>query len=204
MVAEVNINEYGDNENQDLGKRFSIDKDKYPQYSIFDQAGNRIIMPNTDKNWKEMDIIFFLRDNNVWIGMPECTERMDQFAAIFMNRLANKKEEQAEEVITGVEDLIENGGTDDTKPEIAKVYLQIMEKIIESWLSTGSTSKWYKSEAHRLQKIFEDEKKMKSIAEKKQIDMKRRLNILYSFAMPAKIVEEFMKELERKEGKDEL
>lgn len=199
MVAEVNINEYGDNENQDLGKRFNIDKDKYPQYSIFDKTGKRTIMENVDKDWKEMDIIFFLRDNGVWIGMPQCTERLDQFAAVFMKTLANKKknaEEDAEAVLDQLDNFVEEGGTEDSPATTAKVYLQVMDKILESWIMTGSSSKWFKAEAHRLQGIFEDEKTMKSISEKKQGEMKKRLNILYSFARPNRIEPDFLKMME--------
>lgn len=205
MVAEVNINEYGDNENQDLGKRFNIDKDKYPQYSIFDRSGKRTIMPNTDKDWKEMDIIFFLRDNNVWVGMPHCTERLDQWAAVFMKSILDKRDDDVEAAADQLENFIEDGGSEDSPAEIAKIYFTIMEKVQESWLATGSHTKWYKNEANRLQKIFEDEKKMKSINDSKKLEMKKRLNILYSFARPTKIDPEFLKMLEagRKE-KDEL
>ena len=205
MVAEVNINEYGDNENQDLGRRFNIDKEKYPIYSIFKRDGTRIDMKNTEQNWREMDIMTFLREQDIWISMPECTERMDQFAAIFMKLLKDmKKDDRAHEVIDTVEKFIEDGGAQDTSVEIAKVYLLIMEKIYESFVKTGNAEKWYKNEAHRIQKIFEDEGKMKSIKENKLKVMKTRLHVLYSFAKPVKIAADFEKNMDEALEKDEL
>lgn len=196
MIAECNINEYGDNENQDLGKRFNIDKETYPQYSIFKRDGTRIIMPEVAEKWKEMDIIFFLRENDVWVGMPDATERLDQFAAIFMEMLKRKNDANAEEVMNALENFIESGGSNDSPAAIAGVYFKLMERIYESYLGNHQKNDvWYKQEAHRLNNILTDEKKLTSINAEKQKKMKTRLNILYSFAKPAKIHQDFMKEI---------
>lgn len=194
ITAEVNINEYGDQENQDMARRFSIDKEKYPHYRLFKQDGSYAIMPNHEEKWKEGDIIMFLRDSGVWIGMDDCTERMDQYAAIFMNELLVKKNrDHAEEVMDSVEDFVEGGGSADSSAAIADVYHFVMEKI----MSKGDT--WYVNEAHRLKSILNDETKLKSITKQKHAQFRTRLNILYSFAQPMKLMK-----LDDMKSKDEL
>ena len=43
IAAEVNINEYGDRENQDLAFKFDVSKEDYPVYKLF----NRDIHPDS-------------------------------------------------------------------------------------------------------------------------------------------------------------
>ena len=61
-------------------------------------------MPNTEEKWKELDQLVFLRENGVWIGLPGCSERMDNFASIFMQQIKKKNnEDNVEEVVSAVE-----------------------------------------------------------------------------------------------------
>ena len=99
VVAEVNINEYGDKENQDLAERFKIDKESYPHYRLFTGPDRFVPMPDTGDNWRELDIVFFMRSQKVWIGMPNCTERMDQWAALFMKQMEKDDLSAAEKVL---------------------------------------------------------------------------------------------------------
>lgn len=178
MVAEVNINEYGDKENQDLAERFKIDKESYPHYRLFTAPDKFVPMPDTGDNWRELDIVFFMRSQKVWIGMPNCTERMDQWAALFMKQMEADDKEAAEKVLLAAKRFADDGGAEDTNPEQTKPYVFCMEKILEKGKD------WYQPEAHRIRKILTDEKKTKSIAATKLKEMKARLNVLWSFAIP--------------------
>jgi len=179
-VAEVNINEYGDKENQDLAERFKIEQSSYPHYRVFTSPDNFVIMEDTEKNWKELDIVMFLRKNHVWLGMEFCTERMDQFASLFMKQVKANDQDSAREVLKVAESFAQTG-SEDTSVFIAKIYVGLMKKILEKG------EDWYRSEAYRLNKLLGDEKKVKSIDKEKLKGMKARLNILWSFAVPVPV-----------------
>lgn len=193
-IAEVNINEYGDKENQDLAARFNIDDKSYPHYRLFKKSENLqnqanepdpfatwTIMENTDKDWKELDIVMFLRKNNVWVGMPFCTERMDQFSALFMKQFQSNDLSAAGQVLQVAEKFSETG-SEDTSVFVAKIYVGLMKKILEKGVEEGEN--WYRNEAYRLNKLLGDKEKVKSINSEKLTTMKARLNILWSFAIP--------------------
>jgi len=193
-IAEVNINEYGDKENQDLAARFNIDDKAYPHYRLFKKSENLenqanepdpfatwTIMENVDKDWKELDIVMFLRKNNVWVGMPFCTERMDQFSALFMKQFQSNDLAAAKQVLQVAEKFSETG-SEDTSVFVAQIYVGLMKKILEKGVEEGEN--WYRNEAYRLNKLLGDKEKVKSINSEKLTTMKARLNILWSFAIP--------------------
>lgn len=183
MVAEVNINEYGDKENQDMGSRFGITKESYPQYRLFTDPVTFVTMPDTGENWRELDIVFFMRSQKVWIGMPNCTERMDQWAALFMKQMQKDDKEAAEKVLLAAEKFAADGGAEDTSTEQTQSYIFCMQKILEKGAG------WYQPEAQRLRDILSNEDKRKSIKDKKLKEMKARLNVIWSFAIPVPLDE---------------
>jgi hypothetical protein len=79
------ILEYGDRENQDLGKRFDIESDDFPVYKLFKgdpSAENAIPYEGTKKN--RVDILMFLKTNGIYVGLPTCIELFDEFASEFL------------------------------------------------------------------------------------------------------------------------
>merc|ERR1712226_1667098 len=110
--------------------------------------------------------------------MPNCTERMDQWAALFMKQMNKDDKKAAEKVLLAAEKFGSEGGAEDTSPEQTQPYIFCMQKILEKG------SEWYQPEAQRIRKILTDEKKRKSIKPKKLKEMKARLNVLWSFAIP--------------------
>ena len=121
----------------------------------------------------------FLRKENVWVGMPHCTERMDQFAALFMKQIKANDKAAAMQVLD-VAETFSKTGSDDTSPKQAKVYVDLMKKILDKG------EDWYRSEAYRISQVLskEKEKEKKSIPQEKLANLNARLNALWSFAVP--------------------
>ena len=90
-----------------------------------------------------------------------------------------------------------DGGAEDTSAEQTKPYIFCMQKILEKG------SEWYQPEAQRIRTILTDEKKRKSIKPKKLKEMKARLNVLWSFAIPVPL-DDLEAGVSEQKQKDEL
>lgn len=76
IVAEVNINEYGDQENQDLAKIYGIEKEDFPVYKLFRGSPNpEEALPFEGAVKKRTQVLSFLKQNGVYVGLPTCIER---------------------------------------------------------------------------------------------------------------------------------
>jgi len=130
-------------------------------------------MDSSGEKWREMDMLFFLRDNDVWVGLEHTTEILDQYAALFMQQIKKNDEESAKEVLIALT-------KDAVQPE-KEVYKLIMNKMLEKGAD------WHTNEAWRIRKILDDTDKVKSINKDKLENMKARLNVLFSFGKPVNI-----------------
>lgn len=169
IAAEVNINEYGDRENQDIGFKFDISKEDYPVYKLF----NRDPMPTASIPYEgegktRRDILAWMKQNGVYVGLPTCIEVFDDLAHKFI-----KNEAKRSSTISLAENeasKIEN----ETKRKYAEVYVKVMKRIQEKGI------KWVDSELRRIEKNLED----KSIKDDLKTNMRSRQNILESFKFP--------------------
>lgn len=130
-------------------------------------------MDSSGEKWREMDMLFFLRDNDVWVGLEYTTEILDQYAALFMQQIKKNDKDSAKEVLAALT-------KDAVQPE-KEVYKLIMNKMLEKGAD------WHTNEAWRIRKILDDKDKVKSINKDKLENMKARLNVLFSFGKPVNI-----------------
>ena len=76
LVAEVNINEYGDQENQDLAQIYQIEKEDFPVYKLFRGSTDPEKALSFDGSVKKRtQVLSFLKQNGVYVGLPTCIER---------------------------------------------------------------------------------------------------------------------------------
>ena len=76
LVAEVNINEYGDQENQDLAQTYGVKIEDYPVYKLFRGSSDPTAALTFDGTVKKRtQVLSFLKQNGVYVGLPTCIER---------------------------------------------------------------------------------------------------------------------------------
>ncbi|CBY12622.1 unnamed protein product [Oikopleura dioica] len=168
IVAEVNINEYGDQENQDLAKIYGIEKEDFPVYKLFRGSTNPDdSLPFEGAIKKRTQVLSFLKQNGVYVGLPTCIERFDELAAEFMNASSKDEKEQVQKKAQAAADRIE----DKLEKYHAETYVKIMKKLIENG------KEFIAKEEERITKGLSD----KSIKKEAKIGMKSRENILQSF-----------------------
>merc|ERR1719276_7240 len=168
IVAEVNINEYGDQENQDLAKIYGIEKEDFPVYKLFRGSPNpEEALPFDGTVKKRTEVLSFLKQNGVYVGLPTCIERFDELAAEFMNASTKEEKEQIQKKAQTAADKIE----EKLEKYHAETYVKIMKKLIEKG------EEYIAKEEERITKGLND----KSIKKEAKIGMKSRENILQSF-----------------------
>ena len=165
LVAEVTISEYGEKENEALRERFGVSKDDYPAYKLF-LKGNVDNPVNYSGDSSADDLTRFVKlEGGLWIGLPGCLQNLDKLAAEFMagDEDARKQSlDSARAIFEGLED--------ENDKKNAKVYIKIMEKILEKGDDYVST------ETKRVGGLAEG----KVTSDKKEM-FKTRINILSSF-----------------------
>jgi len=171
ICAEVNINEYGDRENQDLGFKFDISSDDYPVYKLFvgDPAPENAI-PFEGKSKKRTEILMFLKEHGVYVGLPTCLELFDEFAAEFMTKKSGADQQKVIKESESEASKI----VDKAERFHAETYVKIMKRIADKGVE------FIKTEDSRISKSLAD----KSIKQEVKVGMKSRQNILQSFKYP--------------------
>jgi len=166
LVAEVNVKDYGDKDNQDLAEKYEVKSKDFPVLKLFRQGVDE---PETFKGeFKVDDIIAFVKTHTgVYIGLPGCIQEFDKIAEEFIKIRDPKKRE---ELLKSAKDMAGKGLETPKNTEYAQIYVKLMEKIIEKG------DEFVKNEIQRVENI----RKTKISVDKKE-GLQKRLNILQAF-----------------------
>ncbi|KAF2899663.1 hypothetical protein ILUMI_06523 [Ignelater luminosus] len=172
LIAEVGIKDYGDKENEELGKKYGVkSKDDLPAVRLFLQGRNDPIQLPKSSEWTVDNLRNLVRDNtDIYIGLPGCLEKYDKLAMEFVRASMKDKDKKVKDT----EKLLSKE-TESDKPT-AKTYVLFMKKILEQGVQ------FIKQEITRLGKIVKDGK----VNDKKKEELSHRINILHSFSVPLK------------------
>ncbi|CAG5098885.1 Oidioi.mRNA.OKI2018_I69.XSR.g16061.t1.cds [Oikopleura dioica] len=171
LVAEVNINEYGDQENQDLAQTYGVKIEDYPVYKLFRGSSDPTAALTFDGTVKKRtQVLSFLKQNGVYVGLPTCIERFDELAADFMKSEKKGEKQEIQEKAQAAADKI----SDKLEKYHAETYVKIMKKILEQG------EDFISKEEARISKGLND----KSITKEAKVGMKSRENIIQSFKYP--------------------
>lgn len=113
LVAEVGIKDYGDKENEELGKRYGIKtKDDLPAVSLFLQGRNDPLEFPKSSEWTVDNLRNLIRDNtDIYIGLPGCLEKYDKLAMEFVGASTKDKEKKIKETEKFINRETENVST---------------------------------------------------------------------------------------------
>ncbi|KAH0951397.1 hypothetical protein HN011_008111 [Eciton burchellii] len=169
LIATIGVKDFGNKENSDLAQRYNIKKEDFPVVLLFVQGKSEPIRFITERNsdFTGEYLKRFIRFNSkVYLGLPGCIDRLDKLAEEF--KIAGEQKRQ--------EILKKTKIFEDTLPEeqreAAKVYLKIMEKILER----GDV--FIQTEETRIQGLLYKGK----LSEQKKRTMEEKRNILQSFS----------------------
>ncbi|XP_064612893.1 endoplasmic reticulum resident protein 29-like [Liolophura sinensis] len=170
IIGEVQIADYGDKDNSDLGERFSVKKEELPVYKLFMDGKEKATYSGDVKNADDIKS-FLIQQSGLWIGLPACLENFDNLVKDFFK--AGKKTAQ-EKVIAKAEEAIKEL-TSDSERTSAEIYIKTMKKILEKGKDFVET------EIARVEKL-----KAGKVSDKKKEQLGDRLSILTSFKIRQK------------------
>jgi len=170
LIAEVQIADYGDKDNADLGERFGVKKGDFPVYKMFVQGKPDPFQYSGD--FKSADKIkkFIMESSGLWLGLPACLEEFDKLVSQFFKAGEDgkaailKKAEDAAAALTQAQDQ-----------ESAEVYVKMLRKVLDKG------DKFIQQETERVEKLRDGK-----VSDKKKEQLGRRLNILTSFELRLK------------------
>mmetsp|Transcript_92989 Transcript_92989/g.240261 ORF Transcript_92989/g.240261 Transcript_92989/m.240261 type:complete len:246 (-) Transcript_92989:59-796(-) len=160
MIGEVPVQEYGDQENDDLRERFSLKKDDFPAYMLFNKAnpnGLRYSGLITAE-----DVSGWLRRNAIKMPSIGTIEELDALAKKFL------KETLSDEHLDAAKKLVDDKFSMDKK---APMYVKIMQKIKEK----GEA--YIGGEVSRVHKLMDGK-----LTPEKKAELSDKLKILNVFA----------------------
>lgn len=98
LVAEVGIKDYGEKDNEELGKKYGIkDKEDLPSVQLFIQGKSDPVKFSKDSKWTVENLQNLIRDNtDVYIGLKGCLEKYDKIAMNFVSE--KNKEKKLKEI----------------------------------------------------------------------------------------------------------
>lgn len=160
FIGEVQVQEYGDKENDDLREKYKLNKDDFPIYLFFDTA-NTEGLKYTGAH-KAEDIAAWLRRNQVKMPAVGTIAELDEIARAFL------KEGLPEAQIGKAKELAQGQYSTDKK---ATMYVKIMEKVKEKGVA------YLTSESERVSKLMDS----KVTAEKKA-ELVDKMKILSVFS----------------------
>jgi len=175
LVAEVNIQDYGEKENFDLAARYGITLDDLPEYRIFlnGQLDEPIVYKGDEEKSDEIKK-FVIKETGLWLGLPACIEEFDKIVKRFLaTRLTDERQSILAEAVTEKDRIAESG--DPVAKERAEVYVKTMQKIMD----VGE--KFVSQELTRVEKLSDGK-----VSEKKKTQLKDRASILTSFQLHLK------------------
>lgn len=168
LVASVGIQDYGEKENQDLGDRFGIKKDDFPQIRLFLNGDLQKPITFDDSEYKSDNIKTFVKQKaGIKLLLDSCLEKFDDLANKFAAEKATK--DQQKKVLESTKTKA-SALTNEAEKKSANIYVKIMEKAIERGVV------FYDSERQRLQNLLSTK-----LSDGKKKELQGRLNIIQSF-----------------------
>lgn len=159
LVAEVPVQEYGDKENDDLRERFSLKKDDFPAYFLFNEANkDGLKYPGSVK---ADEMAAWLRRQKIMFPAIGTIAELDEIAKAFL------KEGLADSQIAAAKKVVEESYKEDKK---AQMYLKIMDKI------KAKGEGYVVDETKRVGKIMEGK-----LAAEKKAELSDKLKVLGAF-----------------------
>jgi endoplasmic reticulum protein 29 len=174
LLAEVNVAEHGEKENQALLHRFSIKADSFPQYRLYKadvSTSKPLVFEGEDKTSSALST--FLKTNGIWIGLEGSIEAFEMLANEFMG---TEDESLRTKIGEKGKDLLKT--LTESQIKSANYYMKVMANIIKNGKNYAS------DELERLKKMLEDKKN--NLPEDKLAWFRIRSNILSTFVDKAK------------------
>ncbi|KAJ2940186.1 hypothetical protein O0L34_g11750 [Tuta absoluta] len=165
LVADVNVKDYGEKDNEALALKYGATKDNFPLVKLFLKGKSDPIAFDDAKGFTTETLRSFVRDKSgLYMSLPGCVRQLDLLAAKFMQSKESDRKKVLKEVESEQKKL--------TAKQVAsgKVYKTIMEKVLEK--GDG----FIKTETDRVKKILSGK-----ISEEKKKEINTRLNILHNF-----------------------
>ncbi|TRY70686.1 hypothetical protein TCAL_10026 [Tigriopus californicus] len=170
FVGEVGIKDYGDKDNEELGKRYNIVKDDYPVMMIFvknDKSGE-VEASKFAGDFKSANLKNFLRQKSgIYLPLPGCLEEFDNLADQFMSTEDLSTKQQTYKNADAKAQRI----SDEKQQKRAETYVKYMKKI----LSDGD--EFLSKESARIKKLLSGK-----ITDTKMKELEEKTNVLRSFA----------------------
>uniref|UniRef100_A0A2M4AV89 Putative endoplasmic reticulum protein erp29 n=2 Tax=Anopheles triannulatus TaxID=58253 RepID=A0A2M4AV89_9DIPT len=170
LFALVGIKDYGEKDNTDLERRFSIPKE-YPVVKLFSHNATKPIdFPIGEELSADSLRLFLKRNTDLYIGLPGCVQKLDEFVHAFLHSSDNvAKQSIIEQIETLGKEL------DETDPFRAsyQTYAALMRKILHS---SKPPSVVVQEEMDRIGKILQGK-----LSDTKRNELKLRTNIIQSF-----------------------
>lgn len=170
FVGEVGIKDYGERDNEELGKRFNVDKEDYPVVFVFKRKDDGQL---EHFRFKESDFsaesikAFMRRHSGLYLPLAGCVEALDRV----LERALEQSEVDWKKTQGEMEKAMQSLSDPKDKPK-AEVYIKIVKKVVSD--GDGFVDK----EVKRTKKMMEG----KLTADKKK-QLKEKLNVLLSFEL---------------------
>jgi endoplasmic reticulum protein 29 len=173
MVAEVGIKDYGEKDNEELGKRFGASKDNYPVVMLFvrDEKTKKIneFRFPASEDFKAANLKNWMRQkSDIYLPLPGCLEEFDRLADRLMS--ATSPGEKGKVMAEAEKALIDLSTDEADKAKKAEIYVKIMRKVSSEGESFAT------AEIERIKKVLEGK-----LSSTKKQQMEQRINVLKSF-----------------------
>eukprot|EP00095_Tigriopus_kingsejongensis_P006876 maker-scaffold605_size125465-snap-gene-0.32 protein:Tk06876 transcript:maker-scaffold605_size125465-snap-gene-0.32-mRNA-1 annotation:"endoplasmic reticulum protein erp29" len=169
FVGEVGIKDYGDKDNDDLGRRFKIVKEDYPVMMIFikNQDSGEIVSSKFAGEFKSANLKNFIRQKSgIYLPLPGCLEEFDNLADHFMQSTELSGKQQA---LKNAEVKLQRVSEDKNKKR-AENYVKYMKKI------TSDGVDFIIKETARIKKLMGGK-----LSDQKKKELEEKVNVLHSF-----------------------
>lgn len=165
LLAEVGVEEHGNEQNKDLGEQYSISPDDFPQFRLF-KSGEDISSPVafTGESVTADALKRFIKSAGISVVLEGCLESFDLLASRFLSNPSDRDN------IGNEGKTLLNNLSDENEIKSAKYYMKVMAKLIND-------SNFASNEINRLNKILDGQ----GFSDDKVRWFKIRLNILSSF-----------------------
>ncbi|ESN94747.1 hypothetical protein HELRODRAFT_87627 [Helobdella robusta] len=177
LVAEVNIKDYGEKDNDDLKQRYNINKDDFPEYRLFLKNAKDPIPFKGDEEKAEEILDFLVKESGLWLGGPGSIKEFEDLVVRFFKE---PQESRASIIKLAEEELTKEKHKSNF--EQAEMYVKLMSKL-------DSDVNFLMKEISRVSKLLAGK-----LSDKKKHQLKIRQNILniinakYRESLDSKIV----------------
>ncbi|XP_049879583.1 protein windbeutel [Pectinophora gossypiella] len=179
LVADVNVKDYGEKDNEALAAKYGASKETFPVVKLFLKGKSEPVAFDGEKGFTTEELRKFVSDNTgLYLSLPGCVRQLDLLAAKFVKTATAGRDNVFKELQEACKQLPEKHTVS------CEVYKIIMKKILEKG------DEFIKVETERVKKLQSGK-----ISEEKKKELGTRLNILQSFQYAL---------TERSKGKNEL